>query len=82
MRETLLCLIVGFFFSFFFPLVSGSDEVVEKCICILQNSCINVHSIEGKDYIAALPFQVSAACFLSTNGLVICLHTVEVGRCA
>uniref|UniRef100_A0A493T2D3 Anaphase-promoting complex subunit 1 n=1 Tax=Anas platyrhynchos platyrhynchos TaxID=8840 RepID=A0A493T2D3_ANAPP len=39
--------------------VSGSDEIVEKCICILQNSCINVHSIEGKDYIAALPFQVA-----------------------
>uniref|UniRef100_A0A8C0B355 Anaphase-promoting complex subunit 1 n=1 Tax=Buteo japonicus TaxID=224669 RepID=A0A8C0B355_9AVES len=37
----------------------GCDEVVEKCICILQNSCINVHSIEGKDYIAALPFQVA-----------------------
>uniref|UniRef100_A0A8C3XYI1 Anaphase-promoting complex subunit 1 n=1 Tax=Catharus ustulatus TaxID=91951 RepID=A0A8C3XYI1_CATUS len=32
---------------------------VEKCICILQNSCINVHSMEGKDYIAALPFQVA-----------------------
>ncbi|KAK2520245.1 Anapc1 [Columba guinea] len=39
--------------------VSSSDEIVEKCICILQNSCINVHSIEGKDYIAALPFQVA-----------------------
>uniref|UniRef100_A0A672TR24 Anaphase promoting complex subunit 1 n=1 Tax=Strigops habroptila TaxID=2489341 RepID=A0A672TR24_STRHB len=39
--------------------VSGSGEIVEKCICILQNSCINVHSIEGKDYIAALPFQVA-----------------------
>uniref|UniRef100_A0A672TS66 Anaphase promoting complex subunit 1 n=1 Tax=Strigops habroptila TaxID=2489341 RepID=A0A672TS66_STRHB len=37
----------------------GSGEIVEKCICILQNSCINVHSIEGKDYIAALPFQVA-----------------------
>ncbi|XP_010212840.1 PREDICTED: anaphase-promoting complex subunit 1-like [Tinamus guttatus] len=35
------------------------NEVVEKCICILQNSCINVHSVEGKDYIAALPFQVA-----------------------
>lgn len=45
--------------------VSGSDEIVEKCICILQNSCINVHSIEGKDYIAALPFQVSASPFFS-----------------
>ncbi|OWK53409.1 Anaphase-promoting complex subunit 1 [Lonchura striata] len=39
--------------------VSGNDEIVEKCICILQNSCINVHSMEGKDYIAALPFQVA-----------------------
>lgn len=29
-----------------------------------------MHSIEGKDYIAALPFQVSAVLFLSTNGLV------------
>ncbi|RLW07223.1 hypothetical protein DV515_00004274 [Chloebia gouldiae] len=39
--------------------VSGNEEIVEKCICILQNSCINVHSMEGKDYIAALPFQVA-----------------------
>uniref|UniRef100_A0A8D2NNA4 Anaphase-promoting complex subunit 1 n=1 Tax=Zosterops lateralis melanops TaxID=1220523 RepID=A0A8D2NNA4_ZOSLA len=37
----------------------GDEEIVEKCICILQNSCINVHSMEGKDYIAALPFQVA-----------------------
>ncbi|NXX64497.1 APC1 protein, partial [Spizella passerina] len=37
----------------------GDGETVEKCICILQNSCINVHSMEGKDYIAALPFQVA-----------------------
>ncbi|VFV22754.1 anaphase-promoting complex subunit [Lynx pardinus] len=36
----------------------SSDEV-EKCICILQSSCINMHSIEGKDYIASLPFQVA-----------------------
>uniref|UniRef100_A0A8D2LF30 Anaphase-promoting complex subunit 1 n=1 Tax=Varanus komodoensis TaxID=61221 RepID=A0A8D2LF30_VARKO len=37
-----------------------SDKVeVEKCICILQSSCINIHSIEGKDYIASLPFQVA-----------------------
>lgn len=49
--------------SFVCSAVSGSDEIVEKCICILQNSCINVHSIEGKDYIAALPFQVSASPF-------------------
>ncbi|XP_073484146.1 anaphase-promoting complex subunit 1 [Aquarana catesbeiana] len=37
----------------------GQDKV-EKCICILQNSCINVHNTEGKDYIAPLPFQVAA----------------------
>ncbi|XP_030877983.1 anaphase-promoting complex subunit 1 [Leptonychotes weddellii] len=36
-----------------------SSEEVEKCICILQSSCINMHSIEGKDYIASLPFQVA-----------------------
>ncbi|XP_078504893.1 anaphase-promoting complex subunit 1 [Lissotriton helveticus] len=30
----------------------------EKCVCILQSSCINIHSTEGKDYIAPLPFQV------------------------
>uniref|UniRef100_UPI00109F0F2A anaphase-promoting complex subunit 1-like n=1 Tax=Podarcis muralis TaxID=64176 RepID=UPI00109F0F2A len=36
-----------------------STEVVEKCICILQSSCINIHSIEGKDHIASLPFQVA-----------------------
>ncbi|XP_036606766.1 anaphase-promoting complex subunit 1 [Trichosurus vulpecula] len=36
----------------------NSNEV-EKCICILQSSCINVHSMEGKDYIASLPFQVA-----------------------
>ncbi|KAF2987790.1 hypothetical protein EK904_015203 [Melospiza melodia maxima] len=40
--------------------VPGSEETLEKCICILQNSCINVHSMEGKDYIAALPFQVAS----------------------
>lgn len=32
---------------------------LEKCICILQTSCMNMHSIDGKDYIASLPFQVS-----------------------
>ncbi|XP_023412805.2 anaphase-promoting complex subunit 1 isoform X4 [Loxodonta africana] len=36
-----------------------SNDEVEKCICILQSSCINMHSIEGKDYIASLPFQVA-----------------------
>ncbi|XP_070590725.1 anaphase-promoting complex subunit 1 isoform X1 [Erythrolamprus reginae] len=36
-----------------------SCQLVEKCICILQSSCINIHSTEGKDYTASLPFQVA-----------------------
>ncbi|KAH0622807.1 hypothetical protein JD844_025492 [Phrynosoma platyrhinos] len=39
--------------------MEDSSKVVEKCICILQSSCINIHSIEGKDYTASLPFQVA-----------------------
>ncbi|KAG9468650.1 hypothetical protein GDO78_022271 [Eleutherodactylus coqui] len=35
------------------------EDKIEKCICILQGSCINVHNTEGKDYIAPLPFQVA-----------------------
>lgn len=60
--------------------VSGSDEIVEKCICILQNSCINVHSIEGKDYIAALPFQVSASPFFHKWACYLFAHCTVVGR--
>uniref|UniRef100_A0A8B9SCS9 Anaphase promoting complex subunit 1 n=1 Tax=Apteryx owenii TaxID=8824 RepID=A0A8B9SCS9_APTOW len=45
--------------DFTIPQEKSEKSEVEKCICILQNSCINVHSIEGKDYIAALPFQVA-----------------------
>uniref|UniRef100_A0A8C0FJZ4 Anaphase-promoting complex subunit 1 n=1 Tax=Bubo bubo TaxID=30461 RepID=A0A8C0FJZ4_BUBBB len=45
--------------DFTLPQEKSEKADVEKCICILQNSCINVHSIEGKDYIAALPFQVA-----------------------
>uniref|UniRef100_A0A8C4LC57 Anaphase-promoting complex subunit 1 n=1 Tax=Equus asinus asinus TaxID=83772 RepID=A0A8C4LC57_EQUAS len=40
-------------------IISQDNDEVEKCICILQSSCINMHSIEGKDYIASLPFQVA-----------------------
>lgn len=39
-------------------MLSESHEV-EKCICILQSSCMNMHSVDGKDYIASLPFQVN-----------------------
>lgn len=50
-------------------LFSGSDEV-EKCICILQSSCINMHSIEGKDYIASLPFQVNVSVFVLLGNIL------------
>lgn len=35
------------------------DEDVEQTVCIAQSSCINVHTVTGKDFIAPLPFQVS-----------------------
>ncbi|XP_018595771.2 anaphase-promoting complex subunit 1 isoform X3 [Scleropages formosus] len=34
-------------------------EVVEQTVCIVQNTCVNVHSVSGKDFISPLPFQVS-----------------------
>lgn len=56
-------MIVGIFLkedlhNILLPFLVGTAEV-EKCMCILQSSCVNVHSIEGKDYIASLPFQVN-----------------------
>ncbi|XP_062826821.1 anaphase-promoting complex subunit 1 isoform X4 [Anolis carolinensis] len=39
--------------------IEDSKQIVEKCICMLQSSCINIHSIEGKDFTASLPFQVA-----------------------
>uniref|UniRef100_A0A9J8D0C1 Anaphase-promoting complex subunit 1 n=1 Tax=Cyprinus carpio carpio TaxID=630221 RepID=A0A9J8D0C1_CYPCA len=35
-------------------------DVVEQTVCIFQSTCVNVHSISGKDFISPLPFQVSA----------------------
>ncbi|KAG7280265.1 hypothetical protein CRUP_026806 [Coryphaenoides rupestris] len=35
------------------------DTPVQQTVCILQSSCINVHSVTGKDFISPLPFQVS-----------------------
>uniref|UniRef100_A0A673WB92 Anaphase-promoting complex subunit 1 n=1 Tax=Salmo trutta TaxID=8032 RepID=A0A673WB92_SALTR len=31
----------------------------KKDVCIVQSSCVNVHSVTGKDFISPLPFQVS-----------------------
>ncbi|XP_069743780.1 anaphase-promoting complex subunit 1 [Narcine bancroftii] len=36
-----------------------AQEKREKCVCIVQKSSVNVHTIDGKDYIAPLPFQVA-----------------------
>ncbi|KAM3862835.1 anaphase-promoting complex subunit 1 [Diretmus argenteus] len=36
----------------------GEGEV-EQTVCIAQSSCVNVHSVTGKDFISPLPFQVS-----------------------
>ncbi|XP_069035969.1 anaphase-promoting complex subunit 1 [Lepisosteus oculatus] len=36
------------------------QEVVEQTVCVVQRTCVNVHSITGKDFISPLPFQVSA----------------------
>ncbi|GCB83262.1 hypothetical protein scyTo_0023842 [Scyliorhinus torazame] len=38
-----------------------AQEKTEKCVCIVQRSCVNVHTVDGKDYIAPLPFQVIAS---------------------
>uniref|UniRef100_A0A6Q2YLC4 Anaphase-promoting complex subunit 1 n=1 Tax=Esox lucius TaxID=8010 RepID=A0A6Q2YLC4_ESOLU len=34
-------------------------EIMEQTVCIVQSSCVNVHSSTGKDFISPLPFQVS-----------------------
>uniref|UniRef100_M4ARY5 Anaphase promoting complex subunit 1 n=1 Tax=Xiphophorus maculatus TaxID=8083 RepID=M4ARY5_XIPMA len=37
----------------------GYRKKVEQMVCIVQSSCINVHTVTGKDFISPLPFQVS-----------------------
>uniref|UniRef100_A0A4W4HBL4 Anaphase-promoting complex subunit 1 n=1 Tax=Electrophorus electricus TaxID=8005 RepID=A0A4W4HBL4_ELEEL len=34
-------------------------EKVEQSVCIVQSTCVNVHTVSGKDFISPLPFQVS-----------------------
>uniref|UniRef100_A0A8C7YWB1 Anaphase-promoting complex subunit 1 n=1 Tax=Oryzias sinensis TaxID=183150 RepID=A0A8C7YWB1_9TELE len=36
-------------------------EDFEHTVCIVQSSCVNVHSVTGKDFLSPLPFQVSNA---------------------
>lgn len=33
-------------------------DVEEQTVCIVQSTCVNVHSVSGKDFISPLPFQV------------------------
>uniref|UniRef100_A0A673NM55 Anaphase-promoting complex subunit 1-like n=1 Tax=Sinocyclocheilus rhinocerous TaxID=307959 RepID=A0A673NM55_9TELE len=33
-------------------------DVVEQTVCIVQSTCVNVHSMSGKDFMSPLPFQV------------------------
>lgn len=44
---------------------------MEHTVCIAQDTCINVHSVSGKDFIAPLPFQVS-------NFLGLCRTSYEI----
>uniref|UniRef100_A0A8C7Z098 Anaphase-promoting complex subunit 1 n=1 Tax=Oryzias sinensis TaxID=183150 RepID=A0A8C7Z098_9TELE len=41
--------------------VSYLKEDFEHTVCIVQSSCVNVHSVTGKDFLSPLPFQVSNA---------------------
>ncbi|XP_042188990.1 anaphase-promoting complex subunit 1 [Callorhinchus milii] len=49
--------------------VELAQEKQEKCVCIVQKSCVNVHTVDGKDYIAPLPFQV-AGVWATRYGLI------------
>uniref|UniRef100_A0A671WIE2 Anaphase promoting complex subunit 1 n=1 Tax=Sparus aurata TaxID=8175 RepID=A0A671WIE2_SPAAU len=39
--------------------VPQNKKDVEQTVCIVQGSCVNVHTVTGKDFISPLPFQVS-----------------------
>ncbi|XP_037553834.1 anaphase-promoting complex subunit 1 [Nematolebias whitei] len=45
--------------NFVIPRNNNDEEDVEQTVCIVQSSCINVHTVTGKDFISPLPFQVS-----------------------
>ncbi len=53
---------------------SPVKDVVEKTACIVQSTCVNVHSISGKDFISPLPFQVRTldACVCWVSPQYIC----------
>ncbi|KAM3605750.1 uncharacterized protein V6R79_003985 [Siganus canaliculatus] len=45
--------------NFAVPQNKKDEEEMEQTVCIVQSSCINVHTVTGKDFISPLPFQVS-----------------------
>uniref|UniRef100_A0A3Q1II57 Anaphase-promoting complex subunit 1 n=1 Tax=Anabas testudineus TaxID=64144 RepID=A0A3Q1II57_ANATE len=45
--------------NFAVPQNKKDVEEVEQTVCIVQSSCVNIHTVTGKDFIAPLPFQVS-----------------------
>uniref|UniRef100_A0A3Q0RVK0 Anaphase-promoting complex subunit 1 n=1 Tax=Amphilophus citrinellus TaxID=61819 RepID=A0A3Q0RVK0_AMPCI len=45
--------------NFGVPHNKKDEEEVEHTVCIVQSSCVNVHTVTGKDFISPLPFQVS-----------------------
>ncbi|XP_070834048.1 anaphase-promoting complex subunit 1 isoform X1 [Chaetodon trifascialis] len=45
--------------NFAVPQNKKDEEELEQTVCIVQSSCINVHTVTGKDFISPLPFQVS-----------------------
>uniref|UniRef100_A0A672PRJ0 Anaphase-promoting complex subunit 1 n=1 Tax=Sinocyclocheilus grahami TaxID=75366 RepID=A0A672PRJ0_SINGR len=39
----------------------NGENFIHICtVCIVQSTCVNVHSMSGKDFMSPLPFQVSA----------------------
>uniref|UniRef100_A0A7N6BMK7 Anaphase-promoting complex subunit 1 n=1 Tax=Anabas testudineus TaxID=64144 RepID=A0A7N6BMK7_ANATE len=42
-----------------FAVPQNKKDEVEQTVCIVQSSCVNIHTVTGKDFIAPLPFQVS-----------------------
>uniref|UniRef100_A0A673CEJ0 Anaphase promoting complex subunit 1 n=1 Tax=Sphaeramia orbicularis TaxID=375764 RepID=A0A673CEJ0_9TELE len=43
--------------NFAVPQTKKDEEEMEQTVCIVQSSCINVHTVTGKDFISPLPFQ-------------------------
>uniref|UniRef100_A0AAQ5Z4D2 Anaphase-promoting complex subunit 1 n=1 Tax=Amphiprion ocellaris TaxID=80972 RepID=A0AAQ5Z4D2_AMPOC len=42
-----------------FAVPHNKKDELEHTVCIVQSSCVNVHTVTGKDFISPLPFQVN-----------------------